>query len=332
MEFQLVKKHNFEIFSTSWNQWWFGLSIREKTFPLFLGIFYPICIFLLSRSTHLGGLKSDHFMLTGVAILLWYLGPRLRSIFYFLLPLLLVAIVYDSMRYYSDLIRGTIHVSEPHRFDQYFFGINTPVGRLTPNEWFQTHTHPFLDVISGFFYLFFIPIYVLISGYFRFWIVPNQNLQGFFHPMWAFFLVNVLGYSTYYWYAAAPPWYFAEYGDAPANLHVMASAAGAVRFDAVFGTHFFSGMYGRAADVFGAVPSLHVAYPLQAVFYAFKYKALRVFSLIFYFMMCFSAIYLNHHYVLDILWGSTYALMVCMGLELCYPMIVRDCSRMNWET
>jgi membrane-associated phospholipid phosphatase len=58
-----------------------------------------------------------------------------------------------------------------------------------------------------------------------------------------------------------------------------------------------------------------VAYPLQAVFYAFRYGALRGFTLLFYLVMCFSAVYLNHHYILDILWGSVYALLVCLALE-----------------
>ena len=298
-----------------WSRWWSGLSLFQKLLPLLLAIAYPSVIASLSQFTKLGGLRSDHFLTVCIAVSLWYLGPRLRTFFYFLLPLLLVAVVYDSMRYYSDLIRGQIHVSEPYQFDRFFFGISTSDGRLTPNEWLQKHTHPFWDVLCGFFYLTFIPIYVSICAYFCFRIATVKNIDKRFNPMWAFFWVNVLGYSTYYWYAAAPPWYVAQYGIGPANLHVMASAAGGTRFDSIFGTHFFSGMYGRAADVFGAIPSLHVAYPMQAVFYAFHYKALRIFSLFFYFIMCFSAVYLNHHYILDILWGSSYAMIVCLFLE-----------------
>jgi len=302
-------------FLYEWNAWWSPLSRAQKILPLVVALAYPTMILVLSNLTKLGGLRTDHFFTAAAGAGLWYLGPRLRSIFYFLLPLLLVGVVYDSMRYYSDLIRGPIHVSEPYHFDQYFFGINTSDGRLTPNEWFQKHTHPILDVISGFFYLCFIPIYVLICAYFCFEVSRVKNLHGRFRPMWAFFWVNILGYSTYYWYAAAPPWYVAQYGIGPADLHVAASAAGAARFDSIFGTHFFTGMYGRAADVFGAIPSLHVAYPMLAVFYAFRYGALRIFSLFFYLTMCFSAVYLNHHYILDILWGSSYALLVCSLLS-----------------
>ncbi|NDG84409.1 MAG: hypothetical protein EBX52_05140 [Proteobacteria bacterium] len=300
-----------------WREWWKVQTPLKRALPVLIGVIY------LSVLAGFGAFRSDHPFLVMVALLLWYAGPRLRALFDFLIPLLLVAIIYDSMRIYADFIRGPIHVKEPYLFDKTLFGIDTPDGRLTPNEWWQRHTHPVLDLVTGFFYLCFISIYVLISLYFCFWL-PNKGTRKrspewiknqAYRPMWAFFFVNMLGYSTYYWYAAAPPWYVAEHGLGPADLSVAASAAGALRFDALLGTHFFTGMYGRAADVFGAIPSLHVAYPLQSVFYAFRYGALRGFTLVFYLTMCFSAVYLNHHYILDILWGSTYALLVCLALE-----------------
>ena len=312
-----IKNLSFKNEIKLWKSWWDQQSLSLKTFPLFLYILY------LSIYAFSGFLRIDHFFVSGFAILLWYSGPRLKEIFNFLLPLLLVAIIYDSMRFYSDLIRGPIHVKEPYEFDQYFFGINTPSGRLTPNEWWQLHTHPILDLITGFFYLCFISIYVLLSVYFCFWLAKTGTKKRTpqwinhlrYRPMWAFFFVNMIGYSTYYWYAAAPPWYVALHGLGPADLSAKASAAGALRFDALLGTHFFTGMYGRAADVFGAIPSLHVAYPLQSVYYAYRYGAAKKFAVFFYLIMCFSAVYLNHHYVLDILWGSSYALLVCIGLD-----------------
>ncbi len=300
-----------------WQEWWRAQTPFKRIAPVATGAVY------LAVIAAFGEIRIDHPTLVSLALLLWYAGPRLRALFDFLIPLILVGVVYDSMRIYADLIRGPIHVEEPYWFDKTFFGIDTPEGRLTPNEWWQRNTHPVLDLITGFFYLCFISIYVLICLYFCFWLPkrgtplrsPEWIRNQAYRPMWAFFFVNVLGYTTYYWYAAAPPWYVAQYGLGPADLSVPASAAGALRFDALLGTRFFTEMYGRAADVFGAIPSLHVAYPLQAVFYAFRYGALRGFTIVFYLSMCFSAVYLNHHYILDILWGSTYAIFVCLALE-----------------
>ncbi len=300
-----------------WADWWKSQNALEKILPLFIFVAY------ITINGYLGAIRSDHFMVGGLAVGMWYLGPRARPLFRFLLPLLLVGVIYDSMRYYSDFLRGPIHVQEPYNFDKTFFGINTPEGRLTPNEWWQKHTHPVLDLITGFFYLFFISIYVMVSMYFCFWLpfkgtekrsaawIKNQA----FRPMWAFFWVNMIGYSTYYWFAAAPPWYVADHGLGPADLATHASSAGCVRFDLLLGTKFFTGWYGRSNDVFGAIPSLHVAYPLQAVYYAFRYGSMKAFTVFFYLIMCFSAVYLNHHYLLDLLWGSTYAILVCAGLD-----------------
>jgi inositol phosphorylceramide synthase catalytic subunit len=301
----------------AWPTWWASLSTLRKYGPsVFVAVYWASLIAL-------GGLRSDHILI-GVLISGLSLGGRTAAVLLrFLLPVFLTGIIYDSMRYYADAIRGEIQVAFPYEFDKRFFGIETAEGRLTPNEWWQKHTLPVLDFITGFFYLCFIGIYVGISAYHAFYLpkyakdpVVRRKAERFApYVTWAFFIVNMLGYSTYYWFPAAPPWYVADFGLGPARMDTAASSAGAVRFDLLLGTHFFSEMYGRAADVFGAIPSLHVAYPLLSVFFAFAIGSLRSFSVGFYLIMCFSAVYLNHHYLLDILWGSAYALLVFLVIR-----------------
>lgn len=262
-------------------------------------------------------------MMGCLILFLSYAGRKPRILLGFLLPFIATGIIYDSMRFYADDLRGPVHVSEPYLFDKRFFGIPTARGVLTPNEWWQLHTYPVLDLITGFAYLTFIAIYIASCAYFRFWATrkgtsrmsASELRQRVPAMLWSFLVVNLLGYSTYYWYAAAPPWYVARYGLGPARMDTPSSQAGCVRFDQLLGTHFFTEMYGRATDVFGAIPSLHVAYPLVAAYFAFRFGALRVFCVCFYLVMCFSAIYLNHHYVLDILWGSAYALGVSFIMD-----------------
>lgn len=134
--------------------------------------------------------------------------------------------------------------------------------------------------------------------------------------MWSFLFVNILGYSTYYWYPAAPPWYVADYGLGPANMAALPSAAGCLRFDEILGTNLFSEMYGRSLDTFGAIPSLHIAYPLLSILFAFKLGALRIFSILFFILMLFSAVYLNHHYILDLIVGAIYTLIVYILINI----------------
>lgn len=297
--------------------WFRSLERIQRLWPICFVIFYWGILFLLQ------GFRSDHITVGVVILTLNYLGPLFKRIFYFISPLVWTGVVYDSQRFYSDYIRGRIRVEEPYLFDRFFFGIKTATGVLTPNEWCQLHTHWFLDLITGFFYLTFIGIFLLHAAYFVFLKSKSGTLKisskklslesG--QMMWAFFWLNVIGYSTYYWYPAAPPWYVAMYGLGPANLSALPNPAGCLRFDQLLGTHFFTGMYGRSADVFGAIPSLHIAYPFLSVLYAFRWGTSRIFAIFFYLIMCFSAVYLNHHYVLDILWGTAYAILTFIAMD-----------------
>src|SRR6266568_2560243 len=99
-------------------------------------------------------------------------------------------------------------------------------------------------------------------------------------------------------------------GGAPLVRHrVRPGAAAAQRFDALLGTRFFDEMYARGVDVFGAYPSLHVAYPLIAAILAFRLAELRWArwpAVLFFLLMCLSAVYLQHHYVTDVVLGVAY--------------------------
>lgn len=303
-----------------WPLWWSELSFFDRTVPIAFVLGYWMTL------NYLKGFRSDHLAM-GLYILVTSYGGRFaRILLRFGAPFLGVGIIYDSQRYYSEYLRGAIHISEPYRFDKYFFGIHTTQGVLTPNEWWQLHTFPILDVITGFAYLSFVVSFIVVSAYFYFVLTrkgtakfsPAEITQRVPALIWSFFWVNMLGYTTYYWYAAAPPWYVARYGFGPPRMDVIASSAGCLRFDKILGTHLFTEMYGRATDVFGAVPSLHVAYPLVIIFFAFQMGAFRVGAVLLYLLMCFSAVYLNHHYILDILWGSVYAVIVAWTVSRYY--------------
>lgn len=309
-------QNKIEKWKDEWRLYWRDLSPARKVVPLLTVLAYWA---ILDR---LGGLRSDLMLCSFLPLILYYGGPRLRPVLQFLLPLFLTSILYDSQRYYADYIRGPIHVREPYEFDKHFFGIQTAAGRLTPNEWWQLHTNGFLDFITGVAYLTFIPVFLATAAYFRFWIGsqpgPYARMVRLRSPqiMWAFFWVNMIGYSTYYWYAASPPWYAALYGFGPARLDVPANLAGCVRFDQLLGVGVFAGWYGKSADVHGAIPSLHVAYPFMAFYYALRFGRLRLFTLAFYLLVAFSAVYLNHHYVLDVLAGTFYATAVAFCVDM----------------
>jgi membrane-associated phospholipid phosphatase len=302
-----------------WLVWWKSRSLKQKILPLvFLAGFWGLHL-------SLGGFRTDHLVVIFLA-LAYYGGPRTQNLFRFFLPFTLYLAMYDSQGYYADLIRGEVRVTEPYQFDLTFFGIETSEGRLLPSQWLKNHTHPVLDVITGFGYIIFVPICLGVAIYYRFYLITQKNLpldketiKTKAHAlMWGMFWLNILCCSTYYWYPAAPPWYVEQYGLGPAQLDALPSAAGAIRFDEILGVNLLSSYYSRVPNVFGAIPSGHVAFPLLCVYFAFKLTSLRVFCLLYFFLICFSAVYLNHHYVLDVLWGAAYGLIVAWAMDRYY--------------
>ena len=132
---------------------------------------------------------------------------------------------------------------------------------------------------------------------------------------WCFFALNVAGFITYHLYPAAPPWYFHAHG-CVVDLHAHASEGpNLARVDAWLGFPYFARMYGKASAVFGAMPSLHCAYACLVVLegWATFRKPWRIASALFYLLMCFSAVYLDHHWVLDAIAGSTYCVIVVLA-------------------
>lgn len=298
-----------------WVDWWRRLSVVRRAGPL-LGV-----LAFWGAHAALGGLRGDHALLGAAVLAFAYAGPRAAPWFAVLLPLALMAAVYDGQSYVRRALHGrlTIHVTEPAEFDRRIFGLTTDAGTLTPSEWLQRHLHPALDVLCSFTYLSFVPVFAgLLLGW-RWQGGRRTDAAGLrqVHEAesmaWSFFWLGLFSCVTYYLYPAAPPWYLAQYGPGPAVLDAAPSAAGAARVDAWLGIHLFAGFYGRSPNVFGAVPSLHVAIPLLAAAFAWRLRSWRVATTAYALLMAFSALYLNHHYVLDVLWGAAYALLA-LGL------------------
>ena len=170
----------------------------------------------------------------------------------------------------------------------------------------DAHRSVSLDLACGLAYLVYVGEYLAIA-FLLFFRRRFDVLRAF---ALSFLLVNLLGFATYFIYPAAPPWYVTAFGYGPARMDVHSVAAAASRFDALLGTHFFDEMYGRGVDVYGAYPSLHVAYPLLAAWAAVRVPELRwarIPAICFFGLMCLSAVYLQHHYVIDVLLGVGYA-------------------------
>jgi membrane-associated phospholipid phosphatase len=283
-------------------------TMKRRFWPILLGLGYIGIIEIL------GGLRPDHVLL-GLLPWLDAYNEKTRLFLRYFTPLILTGVVYDTMRYYYwEGVAGHIHVDGPFYRDLAWFGVHDGAEVVTPNEYFLRHPQFILDVVCGFAYLVFVAEYIT-AALFLFFTRRFELLRLF---GWSFFTVNVMGFITYFIYPSAPPWYVSQYGLGPALMHVKPGQAGAARFDQIFGTHFFDQIYGRGIDVYGAYPSLHVVYPFMVAVLTFLTPALRWFrapAIAFYLLMCVSAVYLQHHWMEDLLLGTAYAIVTLLALH-----------------
>ena len=285
-----------------------SVDMRRRWWPPAIGVAYVTTI------AALGGLTRNHVLLGSLGLLDVY-NVKSRQFLRAFLPFIATGVAFDALRYfYWPVIAGRIHVVEPYVLDRTWFGVRGG----TLNEYFAVHHWAIADLAAGFAYLTFVAEYVglAIVLFLRGHIAPAVTFAR------CFFVVNMMGFLTYLVYPAAPPWYVSEHGFGQEVLNVRPSAAAAHRFDALLGTRFFDDVYRHGIDVFGAIPSLHSAYPLIAAVLAFHLPELRWArwpAAAFSALMCFSAIYLQHHYVIDVVLGVSYgacAVVIVRMLEL----------------
>ena len=238
--------------------------------------------------------------------------PSVRRLLVDTLPFVIFAAVYDWLHLArSFVVAHGVHVAGPYAFDKWLFGIGTGPGRLSLNELFERHHWAAVDVVTGFAYFSYI---YAVLGFVLFLAFADRSAAGAARTRalgWTFLGVNVASFGIYLAFPVAPPWYVTSHGFGPVDPNTAASAAALLRFDALVGVSYFQRFYGHSSDVFGAMPSMHCAYPMLLLLYGRELERPRLFAglVVFQAVMCFSAVYLQHHYVSDILAGAACAML-----------------------
>jgi membrane-associated phospholipid phosphatase len=282
---------------------------RKGNFSLLVVPALSLLFLLFVRFTT--GIRSDHILLVVLVNAGFVISSHTRRLFTGLAIIIIYWIIFDSMKAWPNYEFNDVNVYPLYALEKSLFGIRIGNEVLTPNEFLLGHTSSFLDVVCGIFYLGWVPLPLLFAFYLYF---KHKNL--FLRFCFAFFIVNIIGFIIYYLHPAAPPWYFEKYGSA-LDIHTKSYAAGLLRFDHLFGIHLFEGLYSKGSNVFAAMPSLHASYPLIGFIYACKQpsKFLRFIFALFMPGIWFSAVYLNHHYILDVLAGIGCGLLGVFLLE-----------------
>jgi inositol phosphorylceramide synthase catalytic subunit len=256
-------------------------------------------------------LRVEHFLMIAAVTAFVVIGPRTRALLPGLYPFALVGLLYDAMRPYQTLgvSESRVLLCDLRAVESRFFGS----GGATLHDFFLTHHTPALDLFCAVPYATF--VLWCIGGAVWLYVKDRPAMLRF---AWGFLLLNVMGFVTYHALPAAPPWYFHARG-CVVDLATRPSEGPALaRVDALLGISYFHGMYAKASSVFGALPSLHCAYPLLLVIEGWRSfgPRLRTAAVAYWLVMVFSAIYLDHHWVLDALLGSTYAVLASLLMRV----------------
>jgi membrane-associated phospholipid phosphatase len=284
-----------------WGRWWI--------LPGGLPVAYTLIVAVL------GDLRIDHVAVALAACSLAYISSSSRRIYRLLLPYLVVAIAYDAVRYPRAWLVTPERVlgCDLRSLELALF----PAGSdMTWPEWFMTHHVPALDLVCAVPYLAF--IYVVL-GYALFLHFVDPPRAGRF--LWAYAVGNFLAFTCWLLIPAAPPWYLHDHGCA-IHLATAPSPAALVRVDDLLGIRYFHSFYSRAASVFGAVPSMHCSYPVMGLLVAWRRTtwATRPLHIVYAVWMAFSAVYLGHHWVLDVLCGW---LVAAASVAIAHQLVAR---------
>jgi len=258
-----------------------------------------ISVAYLLLSSFLIGYKSDQLVLVFLCNIMFYLSVPTRKFILGFSIFIFYWVIFDYMKAIPNYNYNTVHIADLYNFEKHIFGINFNGKILTPNEYLRAKSTTSLNIITGLFYLCWIPVPVSFATYLFF-----KNKRQFLYFLLTFLLVNLLGFVIYYLYPAAPPWYIQEHGF---TFHpmTMGSTGGLSKFDNYFHINLFKSIYAKGSNVFAAMPSLHSAYPVIVVYYGFKnrLKWVNAFFIVVMLGIWFTAIYASHHYVLDVIAG-----------------------------
>ncbi len=321
--------------------WWSNLDIKkQKMYMRFFGIIIVIVYLLLA--VFLMGFRIDH-ALVSCLILAVFFGDARKFILYWG-PFILIWISYDMLRVITDSLAHRVYVKEvfdmevwltgwfmgediiPFTFMEFkqirpeegfleYVNVLNLINRTGPIVFVETQTNlvKFLNILAGIFYAnhFTGPLVIGVFLYRK--VEDKTEFKRFVYTM---FFTSHIAYITFILFPTAAPWYVWNEGN---GFNFVAplpgeegSAAGLLDLDKLSGLAIFQTLYGAlSSNQYAAVPSIHSAYALIVAFFAIrKWRRVGYIVLLWPIGMWFSALWLNHHYLIDIVWAVAYVLPV----------------------
>jgi hypothetical protein len=246
----------------------------------------------------IGDLRPEH---VGAGLVVMILGFATASTKRFLVaafPGILIALGYDVLRYVRPIfvVPDRVVGCGIRNVELALFGMG---GKTTLADFFATHHTPAFDLYFALPYGLFYSVAVIYACY-LFW-TDFPRMQRY---LWALAVAHVIAFTTWLALPAAPPWYIQAHG-CDIYTSVAPSAAGLLRVDQDLGIHYFRDFYSRGPTVFGALPSMHCAFPMIGLLTAWPVatRLTRVLHVVYALSMIAGSVYLDHHWLIDGLAG-----------------------------
>jgi membrane-associated phospholipid phosphatase len=285
--------------------------------------FTPVIVVALALTLYsaVNPFRVEHFALVGLFVVLAAASRATRDLAVALVPIAIFGLIYDLLRLFADHSYHAVIVEPIYRVEQTLFGWMTSAPNdLGPVDFFREHHHLAIDLMAGFWYSTHVPA-VILFGLYLWWMhwsgdgsQEGREAEIRLHKfMWGYLAFNVLGFVVWIATPVAAPWYVQQFGFSAPGGPIAGDPAALGRVDQWLGYPHFTQIYEQGTYVFGAMPSLHVAPSIWIALWA-RRTPLRLATWVYAAAMSFFAVYLGHHYVIDVLAGGLLAAMVYAAL------------------
>ena len=214
-------------------------------------------------------------------------------------PFLLLFFAYEAMRGFAAKTNF-----QPHDFsglERWVFRGSIPT-LVLQHAFYHPGVVGVQDIVAMLFYFMHFVLPIVVG--FVFWVTSREYYWRF---VVALLLMSFLAFVTYLFWPSAPPWY-QLHDVVKINDQTVKSLWGYTLVTPIY--HSFN------PNPFAAFPSLHAAYPMLAVVYAWqRYRLLAVGLVLWTLGVILSIVYLGEHYVVDVLVAIAYVAVATIIVE-----------------
>jgi hypothetical protein len=211
-------------------------------------------------------------------------------------PFLLLFFAYEAMRGFAARFA-------PHDLsglERGVFGGTIPTLTLQ-HDFYHPGVIGIQDLIAMVFYFMHFVLPIVVG--FVFWVNSREHYWRFIA---ALLLMCFLAFLTYLFWPSAPPWY---------QLHDVVKI-NQQTVDKLWGNTVVVIYHAFNPNQFAAFPSLHAAFPMLAVVYAWRRYRILAIGLVFWTAgVVVSIVYLGEHYVVDALASVVYVAVATIIVE-----------------